>query len=98
MTALEIRNDSIAPFTKQTIIGILIDRSLYESYFIVYLCCTDRPLATQLNMALTYCVTHDLLVSIVDPTGLRRARAYYCGDIPITHVPVATLKLIKTSR
>ena len=65
--------------TKQTIIRFLVDRSLYESYFIAYLCLTDRPLATQLNMVLIHSVTiHDLLVSIiVDPTGLGRARAYY---------------------
>lgn len=70
--------------TKQTITSFLIDRSLYESYFIVYLCCTDRSLAAQLNMVMIYLILHELLVSTVDPTGLSRARAYYCGDIPMT--------------
>ena len=69
--------------TKQTIVGFLVDRSLYESYFIVYLCCADRSLATQLNMVSIYFILYDLLVSTVDPTGLCRARAYYCGAITL---------------
>ena len=80
-----LRSGLVPKDTKQTIVAFLVDRSLYESYFIVYLCCTDRPLATQLNMVLIYFILHGLLVSTVDPTGLCRARAYYCGDIiPIT--------------
>jgi hypothetical protein len=69
--------------TRQTIIGFLVDRSLYESYFIVYLFCTDRPLATQLNVVSIYFILQELLVSTVDPTGLFRARAYYCGAITL---------------
>jgi len=76
--------DLLPAYMKQTIINFLIDRSLYESCFIVYLCCTDRSLASQLNMVLIYSILHELLVSTVDPSGLCRARAYYSGDIPIT--------------
>ena len=80
-----LRSGLVPKNTKQTIVGYLVDRNLYESYFIVYLCCTDRALATQLNMVSIYFILHELLVSTVDPTGLCRARAYYCGDfIPIT--------------
>ena len=77
------RPDLVPAYIKLTIINFLIDRSLYESCFNVYLC-TDRSLATQLNMVLIYFFLHELLVCTVDPTGLCRARAYYCGDIPIT--------------
>jgi hypothetical protein len=78
------RSGLVPACMKQTIINFLIDRSVYESYFIVYLCCTDRSLATQLNMVLIYFFLQDLLVSTIDPTGLSRARVYYCGDISIT--------------
>ena len=76
-----LRRGLIPKNTKQSIIGFLVDRTLYESYFIVYLCCTDRSLATQLNMVLIYYILYELLISTVDPTGLFRARAYYCGAI-----------------
>ncbi|KAF8801456.1 hypothetical protein BYT27DRAFT_7147448 [Phlegmacium glaucopus] len=78
-----LRSGFVPAFTKQTINRFLIDQSLYESYFIVYLCYRDRLVATQLNMILVYFVLYDLVVSTVDPAGLRRARAHYCGDIPI---------------
>ena len=79
-----LRSGLVPENAKRMIVGFLVDRDLYESYFIVYLCCTDRPFATQLNMVLVYSILHELLVSAVDPTGLCRARGYYCGDIPIT--------------
>ena len=78
-----LRSGLVPKNTKQAIIGFLVDQSLYESYFIIYLCCTDRSLATQMNMALVYFILYDLLVSTVDPTGLCRARAYYCGAITL---------------
>jgi len=77
-----LRSGLVPENTKQMIVGFLVDQSLYESYFIVYLCCTHRSLATQLNMVLIYFTLHELLVSTVDPTGLCRARAYYV--VPIT--------------
>lgn len=78
-----LKSGFVPAFTKQAISRFLIDQSLYESYFIIYLCCRDWSLATQLNLVLIYFVLYDSLVSTVDPTGLRRARACYCGDIPI---------------
>ena len=78
------RSSFVPASIKQTVIRFLIDRPLHEPYFIGYLCCIERPLATQLNMVLIYSILYDVLVSAVDPTGLSRARAYYCGDIPIT--------------
>ena len=82
--ALKSGHGLVPKNTKQAIVGFLVDRSLYESYFIVYLCYTDaRPLATQLNMVSIYFILHELLVSTVDPIGLYRARAYYCGAITL---------------
>jgi hypothetical protein len=74
-----LRGGLVHAYTKRS-----IDQTLYESCFIVYLSCTDRSLAAQMNMILIYLILHELLVSTVDPTGLCRARAYYCGDIPLT--------------
>ena len=79
-TSTKARRSGLVPkITNQTIIGFVVDQSLYESYFIVYLCCTYRPLAVQLNMVSIYVILRELLVSTVDPTGLCRAKAYYCG-------------------
>lgn len=81
---MALKNNLIPKNTKQTIIGFLVDRSLYESYFIIYLCCcTDRSLGLQLNVVSIYFILHELFVSTVDPTGLCRARAYYCDAITL---------------
>ena len=82
-TARALRSGIVSAFTKQTINRFFIDQSLYESYFIIYLCSLDRPLATHLNMILIYLALYDLLVSTIDPIGLRRALVHYCSDIPI---------------
>ena len=78
-----LRSDLLSKNTKQRIVGFLVDRSLNESYFIVYLCCTDRTLAAQLNMVSIYFILHELLVSTVDPTGLYRARVFYRGAVTL---------------
>jgi len=84
--AAKSKGGSVSAFAKQTINSFLIDRSLYEFYFIIYICYIDGPLATQVNLILIHFVLRDLLVSTVDPTGLCRARACYSGDIPTEHV------------
>ena len=90
-----LRSGLVPKNTKQAIIGFLVDQSLYESYFIVYLCCTDRSLATQLNLVSIYFILQELLVSTVDPTGLYRARAYYCSAITLQTGQVDSLVRIQ---
>ena len=84
--ASKSKGGSIPAFAKQAINIFFVDPGLYEFYFIIFLCYINGPLATQLNLILIHFILRDLLVSTVDPTGLRRARAYYSGDIPTEYV------------